>query len=197
MPNDGPPVPVPRTNMVLINSTGSFLTPASPYYGVYGTPNAVSALPGGPLTQFLGVASLPNSASGDVPLTARPSNSRLRRRALEALEFLLLPVRFAEAPNNGFDETGYVLNGTFHVLADTNTPGQSILNPSIGFFVFGCPFSQAAYRRPGNKYPRICGLQYGQHLVTDGPLPRQYYCHSTVQHCYRADAKSGVGRDLH
>jgi len=131
--------------MVLINSTGSLLPPANPFFGVYGPPNAVSALPGGPLTQFLGVASLPNSPNGGAPLNGQAIQQTFTTPGLGGARVsFYYQYGSREAPNNGFDNTGYVLNGAFHVLANSNTPGQSILNPSIGFFVFGIPFQQGS-----------------------------------------------------
>ena len=139
--NDGPPVPVPGTNEVLINSTGGELTPAALFYPNYGSQNAVSAAPGGALTKFLGVASLPDSENGTTPNNGEAIGQTFTTLSSGTVSFYY-SYNSREAPGTGSDETGYVLNGQFHVIADSDTPGQSISNPTVGFFIFGLPFQK-------------------------------------------------------
>ncbi len=122
-----PPTPALGNFQALINSTGD-LAP-----GVYATTNAVT---GSVLNTFLNTT-LPANANGS------PTNGE----AIQQTFTVTLPSTLTfsyyyqsrEAPGDGYDETGYVLNGVFHILADTNTPGQSMAN-ATGFFVWGLPY---------------------------------------------------------
>jgi len=145
-PNDGPIIPVPGTNQVLINSTGGHLTPADPQYPIYGSPNAVSALPGGPLTTFLGVASLPNSANGGAATNGEAIEQTFTTPGLGSARIsFYYSYQSREAPLDGADGTGYVLNGKFTLLADTYTnPNGQILGSGSGFFEWALPYQKAS-----------------------------------------------------
>jgi len=122
-----PPTPVTGNFQALINSTGNEAT------GIYASTNAVSA---SVLDTFLNTT-LPTNANGD------PINGEAIQQTFTVTEACTLTFSYAyqsrEAPGDGFDETGYVLNGVFHILADTSTPGQSMAN-ATGFFVWGLPY---------------------------------------------------------
>ena len=122
-----PPTPAEGTYQALLNSTGSDAT------GIYASSNAVSAAA---LNAFLGTT-LPANANGN-PINGEAIQQTFTTTASTTVTFSY-SYQSREAPGNGFDETGYVLNGVFHILADTNTPGQTMAN-ATGFFVWGLPY---------------------------------------------------------
>ena len=122
----GPPTPVAGTYEALINSTGN------PGNGVYANGNSVTA---SVLDTFLGTT-LPPSTNGAA------FNGEAIQQSFTSAGNGTVTFSYAynsrEAPGDGYDETGYVLNGVFHILADTSTPGQTVMNN--GFFVWGLPY---------------------------------------------------------
>jgi hypothetical protein len=126
-----PPTPVAGNFQALINSTGSNAP------GIYATTNAVSAAA---LNTFLGTT-LPANANG-APINGEAIQQTFTTTVSTTITFSYA-YQSREAPGNGYDETGYVLNGVFHILADTNTPGQTMAN-ATGFFVWGLPYQTAS-----------------------------------------------------
>jgi uncharacterized protein with beta-barrel porin domain len=125
-----PPTPVNGNDQALINSTG-VAAPAGNY-------NIAASVPAATLNIFLNTT-LPGNAEG-----AAINGQAIRQDfTTPGLGSARLTFSYAynsrEAPGNGFDETGYVINGNFHILADSNTPGQTVMNN--GFFVFGLPYA--------------------------------------------------------
>ena len=122
-----PPTPVDGNFQALINSTGASAS------GIYANSNSVSAAT---LNTFLNTT-LPSSTNGS------PTNGEAIQQTFTTAGSATISFSYSyqsrEAPGNGFDETGYVLNGVFHVLADTSTPGQTMA-AATGFFAHGIPY---------------------------------------------------------
>jgi uncharacterized protein with beta-barrel porin domain len=127
---NGPPTPTAGNFEALINSTAA--TPPAMYIPVYGAANGVTA---SALNIFLNTT-LPPSTNG-AAFNGEAIKQTFTTSGNSTVTFSY-SYNSREAPGNGFDETGYVLNGTFHILADTSTPGQTTMN--IGFFVSGLPY---------------------------------------------------------
>jgi len=144
-PNDGPVIPVPGTNQALLNSTGN------PGSGVYNNANAVSA---SVLDTFLGTT-LPPSENGDTAFNGEAIQQTFTTPGLgSARVSFYYSYQSRETPGipsmgippDGADGTGYVLNGTYHLLADTytNSAVQSAnQGMASGFFVWFLPYTQA------------------------------------------------------
>jgi len=131
----GPPTPVNGNYQALINSTGDQAS------GIYATSNAVSAVA---LNTFLNTT-LPGNANGS-PVNGEAIQQTFTTTANSTLTFSY-SYQSREAPGNGYDETGYVLNGVFHILADTSTPGQSTAY-AAGFFAWGLPYQTTSITVP-------------------------------------------------
>jgi outer membrane autotransporter protein len=136
-PAGAPPTPVPGDNQALINSTDTTMS------GVY---SSVNSVPAATLNTFLDLTvPLPGTAGGThVPLNGEAIQQTFTTTGRSRITFLY-QYNSREAFGNGgdgFDETGYVLNGVFHILADPSTPGQSIT--TVGGFVFGLPYLQGS-----------------------------------------------------
>jgi uncharacterized protein YhjY with autotransporter beta-barrel domain len=128
-----PPTPVDGQYQALINSTGS----GAPTGTVYSASNSVDAAT---LQAFLGTT-LPNSDNG-APFNGEAIQQTFTAATKERITFSY-SYQSREEPNNGFDGTGYVLNGTFHLLANSDTPGQTAGAAAGGFFEFGLPYTTA------------------------------------------------------
>ncbi|MCE0522407.1 MAG: autotransporter outer membrane beta-barrel domain-containing protein [Methylacidiphilales bacterium] len=125
----GPPTPIAGSSEALVNSTGA----TAP--GVYNISNSVSAAT---LATFANTT-LPLSSNGSSPVNGEAIQQTFTIAGNANLTFSYsYQSRENPSPPNGFDVTGYVLNGTFHSLADTTTPGQTVMN--IGFFIWGLPY---------------------------------------------------------
>jgi len=122
-----PPTPPDGNFQALINSTGSDGS------GIYAASNAVSAAA---LNAFLGTT-LPPNANGN-PINGEAIQQSLTTTAATTVTFSY-SYQSREAPGNGYDEAGYVLNGVFHILADTSTPGETMAN-ATGSFAWGLPY---------------------------------------------------------
>jgi len=126
--NNPPATPNGSNTQALINSTGGLAAPPG-----FSTGYSVSAAT---LNTFLNTT-LPPNATG-IAIDGQAIKQTFTSLGSSKLTFSY-DYNSRELPNNGFDETGYVLNGTFHILADTNTPGL-IFPSNIGFFVVGSPY---------------------------------------------------------
>ena len=124
----GPPTPVSGTKEALINSTGATAS------GVYANSNSATAAQ---LQSFLGTT-LPGNAQGAA------TNGQAIQQTFSTPNGATLTFWYKyasrELAQNGYDETGYILNGVFHVLADTNTAGQDG-SQAVGFLMYeGLPY---------------------------------------------------------
>jgi uncharacterized protein with beta-barrel porin domain len=91
------------------------------------------------LETFLGTT-LPASSNGSLPFNGEAIQQTFISTGNATVTFsYAYNSRESPTPSaDGYDETGYVLNGVFHILADTNTPGQTMMNND--FFVWGLPY---------------------------------------------------------
>ncbi len=123
----GPPTPTDGTFEALINSTG---TTAPDNFAMS------NSVPAATLNTFLNTT-LPGNVKG------APVNGEAIQQTFSTPVGATITFSYAyashEAPADSYDETGYVLNGVFHILADTNTPGQSMSN-GTGFLTWGLPY---------------------------------------------------------
>ena len=133
----GPAIPTAGTNQVLLNSTGA----TAP--GIYANSNSVLAITtdnSPSLDSVLGTTLPSNMFQG---VTNQPVNGQAISQTFSTTNGATITFSYAyesrETPGNGFDETGYVLNGVFHILADTNTPNQSSANHTE-FLTGGIPY---------------------------------------------------------
>ena len=122
-----PPTPVNGNFQALINSTGNSLS------GIYANANSVSAAT---LNTFLNTT-LPSNAGGN-PVNGEAIQQTFSTATGATVSFSY-KYESREAPGDGFDEAGYVLNGVFYSLADTSTPGETMANADTPF-VWGLPY---------------------------------------------------------
>ena len=134
-PAGAPPVPVAGTNEALINSTDPTIG------GVY---NGANAVPAASLDTFLNLTVPLAGNAGGMPLDGEAIKQTFTSIGLgsDRVSFLYF-YGSREAPGDGFDETGYTLNGTFHIIADSTTDVAtqvaSILH-TPGLFVWSLPY---------------------------------------------------------
>jgi MBG domain len=115
----GAPTPPSGSFQALLNSTGASGSGAP---DIYAFSNSVTAAT---LNTFL-ATTLPGNANGAA------QDGEAIQQTFSTTNGATITFSYAyesrEIPGNGYDETGYVLNGVFHILADTNTPNQSSAN---------------------------------------------------------------------
>jgi uncharacterized protein with beta-barrel porin domain len=122
------PMPFDGNFQALIQSTGG----ASAGQGI-------EVIGAGGLDEFVGTV-LPNSSIvGGIPTNGEAIKQTFSVTGSTTLTFAYA-YQSKQDVNSGVDETGYVLNGVFHVLADSNSPGVSTANSAGGVFANGLPY---------------------------------------------------------
>ena len=103
--------------------------------------SATTALPA--LQTFLGVPAngLPDSSAvGGIPINGVGIKQSFTTTAAETKVSFAYAYQSREVAGSGLDETGYVLNGVFHVLVDSDTAGLMTYNPNNGIFLSFLPY---------------------------------------------------------
>jgi hypothetical protein len=145
------PSPISGSYQALLNTTGNGLTSDSLYYHIFGAGPVNSGDPNNSdtaanLEAFLGSITLPSNGPPPPATPYAPFDGQAISQTFSVSQSSTLTFSYAyqsrEAIQNQYDETGYVLNGVFHVLADTNTPGQTaaVVDGNGSFFTHGIPY---------------------------------------------------------
>jgi outer membrane autotransporter protein len=147
--------PVQGTFQAFLQSTGS----ASPL-------EAASVTGAGGIDSFVGTT-LPGNGVGT------PTNGQAIQQTFTVAGNSSLTFSYSyqsrEGVNTGFDETGYVLNGVFHILVDTNTAGVSPANSIGGVFGIGLPYQTITISAPsGTDTLSFVTYNTGDELATTG-----------------------------